>query len=150
MGFQLLQNPPSKESFKKLAKLQVFDYWQKLFGSEVQNLSSLSYLMPHFYSLSRPHYIWLTSASKPYECSKSLVLAKMKSGRYRTEMLCRYWSENRRGFCKSPAFYEVPGTLEHQLVSCPGLHSAREQLFEMWPIFQYFANPCKNSIFDEI
>ena len=56
----------------------------------------------------------------------------MMSGRYRTEMLCRFWSDNRSGFCNSSTCNQVHGSLEHLLVVCPGLDQARSRLYQMW------------------
>ena len=56
----------------------------------------------------------------------------MASGRYRTEMLTRYWSNNRGGYCRAPSCVSTPGTLEHLLATCPALSQARERLYQMW------------------
>ena len=129
----LLQNPPAKKPFKKEVKLRVLDYWQHLLRAEVVKLTSLNYLTPHYYSLSQPHPMWTTSASNPFECSKSTVLARMASGRYRTEVLCRHWTRNNReGFCTSPSCSQVLGDLEHLLIVCPALDNVRSRLQQMW------------------
>ena len=47
-------------------------------------------------------------------------------------MLCRHWSSNRRGHCRSSSCYQTPGTLEHILVTCPALQPTRESLYQMW------------------
>ena len=75
--------------------------------------------------------MWTSAASNPHECSKSSILSKMVSGRYRSEMLCRHWSDNRAGYCRAPTCQRVPGTLEHLLVSCPALTPIREKLYCM-------------------
>ena len=76
--------------------------------------------------------MWNTAASNPFECSKSTVLARMVSGRYRTDMLCRHWNGNRSGFCRAPCCVATQGTLEHLLVACPALGETRERLYQMW------------------
>ena len=47
-------------------------------------------------------------------------------------MLIRHWNSNRSGFCRSPSCSEIPGTLEHLLVTCPALSTVRERLYQMW------------------
>ena len=129
----LLQNPPAKKPFKKEVKLRVLDYWQHLLRAEIVKLTSLNYITPQYYSLSQPHPIWTTSASNPFECAKSTVLARMASGRYRTEALCRHWtSSNRQGFCTAPTCSQVLGDLEHLLIVCPALDNVRSRLQQMW------------------
>ena len=129
---QMLQTPGPKEAFKKLVKTKILDFWEGLLRTETSGMKSLKYFKPDLYSLTRPHYIWLTSASNPFECSKSTVLARMLSGRFRTETLCKYWSSNKMGFCRAPTCRETSGTLEHLLVTCPALDSTRERLYNMW------------------
>ena len=81
---------------------------------------SLKYLIPELYYLSKPHYMWSLAASNTYESTKSTILAKMASGRYHTEWLPRYWSNNRSGCCRAPSCISTPGT------------QTRERLFQMW------------------
>ena len=56
----------------------------------------------------------------------------MVSGRYRSETLCRYWSDNKGGFCRAPTCYQTPGTIEHLLTNCPALDIVRERMYTMW------------------
>ena len=128
----LLDNPETKKSFKAKAKVRVVEHWKEQFVLEASKLKSLKYFKPELYSLTKPHYMWSTAANNPYECSKSTILARMVSGRYRSDMLCRYWSSNRAGSCRAPTCPGTPGTLEHLLVSCPALTVVRESLYQMW------------------
>ena len=128
---QLLCSPPPKLQFKKEVKNKITQYWHSLLRTEVAPLKSLKYFKPDLYSLTKAHYMWTTAASNPHECSKSSILSKMVSGRYRTDMLCRHWSDNRAGYCRAPTCHSVPGTLEHLLVSCPALSQVRERLYCM-------------------
>lgn len=129
---QLLRHPIKKEAFKNQTKKKVTEYWEAVLRTEAAPLKSLLYFKRVLYSLTRPHYMWLAAASNPYECSKSTILLRMASGRYRTEVLCRYWSDNRSGNCRAPSCYMTPGTLEHLLVVCPALDRVRQRLYTMW------------------
>ena len=129
---QMLATPIPKEKFKRLVKSKILEYWQALLRAEAAPMSSLMYFKPELYSLSRAHYMWTTAAGHPFESSKSTVLAKMVSGRFRSEALCRHWSANRHGYCRAPSCHQVYGTLEHLLVSCPALDTIREGLYSMW------------------
>ena len=99
---QLLMYPPSKETFKKMAKSHVIDFWEQQLRGEAALLSSLSAFHPEYMSLQEPHPMWKAAGSNPYEVSKTIVQAKMLSGQYRTEQLCRFWSNNRLGVCLAP------------------------------------------------
>ena len=108
---QLIENPLEKVPFKNLVKKNITSFWENLLRQEASQLPSLHYFMYSNYSLKSPHVMWMYSGSSSYECSKSLVIAKMISGRYRTEVLCRNWAVDRSGCCQ--AFYKVARDLVH-------------------------------------
>ena len=124
----------SKYRFKKLVKLKVTDHWRQVLVAECTSpsLTSLRYFNPHKASLHQPHPIWTSSAGNSYECGKSTILARMVSGRYRTEMLSRFWSSNRGGYCLAPTCHLVHGDLEHLLVVCPFMEHVRHRLHSLW------------------
>ena len=128
----LLDNPPNKKQFKARAKENIASYWHQVLAAEAKKLKSLKYFKPELYSLVKPHYMWSCAASNVFECSKSTALAIMASGRFRSDMLTRHWSQNRSGFCRFPTCTQVQGTLEHMLVTCPALNSTRESMYQMW------------------
>ena len=76
--------------------------------------------------------MWSSSAGNSFECSKSTVLARMVSGRYRTEMMCRFWSTNRMGYCLADTCQQVSGDLVHLLAICPALELIRNRLHSLW------------------
>ena len=131
---QQLKFPTSKARMKRLVKERILDYWQHNLAAEASSLSSLSYFNPRMHALSTPHPLWAAAGSNSYEVNKSTVLSRMISGRYRTEKLCRFWTDNREGFCLVPTCQEngVIGDLEHLLLHCPALQDARENLQQMW------------------
>ena len=133
-----LLNPISKEKFKHLVKMKVRDFWQHKLRKETVQLKSLAFFKPHFMSLSQPYPIWTTSKLNPYETSKAIVQAKMLSGRYRTESLCRFWSSNSAGVCLLPACStsNVPEDISHILLHCSSLAQTRSKLIT------FFFNSC--------
>ena len=82
----LLANPPPKVPFKTLVKKKVLDYWQIKYRKEAQDLKSLKFFKPEYMSLLRPHPLWSTCKSNPYEVNNSIVVARFLSGRYRLVM----------------------------------------------------------------
>ena len=103
-----------------------------------QTVYTLRALKDPYGGLQNPYFLELQQKNVaagencPYECAKSTVLARMASGRYRTEALCRYWSDNKGAHCRAPTCYQTPGTIEHLLTNCPALDIVRERLFTMW------------------
>ena len=69
----LLQDQPDKEMFKSQVKLSVQEYWQKTLRGEAESLHSLTYFKPNFMSLSKPHPLWITCGSNPYEVNKACI-----------------------------------------------------------------------------
>ena len=128
----LLEKPLLKEKFKQLVKLKVTEFWQETLATECLSLTSLRFFNPLKASLTKPHPLWTSSAGNSFECSKSTILAKMVSGRYRTEMLCRFWTANKGGYCMLDTCHQVSGDLEHMLVVCPALVHVRNRLHSLW------------------
>ena len=129
---KLLSDPIKKEIFRQRVKLKITEYWQALLRTEAKSLKSLQYFKPELFTLTKPHYLWLSAASNPFENAKATVLARMISGRYRTDALTRYWSDNKGGYCRAPTCYQTLGTIEHLLINCPALDTVRERLYTMW------------------
>ena len=84
-------------------------------------------------SLTKAHPIWTTAKDNPYEVTKAVIQARMLSGRYRTEYLCRHWSK-RSGICLATSCQglNIPETIEHILIFCPFLSESRRISFDLW------------------
>ena len=126
----LLDQPPTKDTFKQLLKTNVADFWQSKFREKARplQLSSLRYFKPAYMSLLRPHPLLATSAHS-YDVNKMVVQLRMLSGRYRVGTLLRHFSPGNSGIC------ELCGTeledLVHLLVPrCPALQDRGILLLE--------------------
>ena len=128
----LLQFPPSKISFKNLVKTRIVAHWEDQLKDEATKLPSLQYFMASRCSLTQPHNIWLAAASNSFEIRKATVLARMASGRFRSEYLARHWSSNKQGYCLAPTCTAVVGDLQHLLIQCPALNDVRERMWNMF------------------
>ena len=126
-----LESPPTMQRFKSLVKTKIIEYWQHLLACEALPKPSLSHFNPLMHCIARPHPVWTTAGSSPYEVNKATILARMISGRYRTDSLCRFWSDNRQGYCLAETCDQLVGDLEHMLLHCPALHQARQNLQQM-------------------
>ena len=128
----LLQYPPDKKEFKILTKESITRYWEAVLREEAATLSSLKFFAAPSCSLSSVHPVWLAAGSNSFEIRKTEILVRMASGRFRTEYLCRHWSENRDGYCQAITCTQVVGDLEHLLVHCPALAEDRNRLWDMF------------------
>ena len=127
----LLQTPPNRTAFKKLAGSLVMDFWEQKLRQQVLPLPSLGYLKAEYCSLNSPHPLTWTAGSNPHEVHKAVVQAKMLSGRYQTAALTSHWS-NRSSHCQAPCCFQVDETLEHILVMCPYYTETRQKLVRLW------------------
>ena len=112
--------------------MKVCEYWQRQFAEECTQLSSLKNFDPSRASLLVPHPIWRLTGNCSYEVNKSIIAAKILSGRYQTEALSRHWSGNIGGYCAMSTCDKVVGDLEHLLLACPALEETRARLFSIW------------------
>ena len=128
----LLDNPPSKESFKKTVKQQITQHWEDLLRDEATKLPSLHYFLAEQSSLRCSHNLWVCAAGSGFECRKATILARMVSGRFRSEYLTRHWSSNTQGFCQAGTCPGTVGTLEHLLIHCPALADVRMRMWNMF------------------
>ena len=135
---QLLQNLPTKQSFNKLVKSKIIDFWEKHLRSIAATKTSLTYFKPVFMSLTSPHPMFSTCSSNSFETNKSTCQAALISGRYKTDYLARYWSkENPDGFCVlCPGLMNLD-TLDHFVLHCDALTAARTNVFNYW---QYYSS----------
>ena len=126
---ELLNLKLDKESFKKQVKLRLADHWQRILREEASKLKSLKYFRPQFYSVLFPSNSYISAGNNRYEIAKVNVQMKMLSGRYRTESLSRFWSENKSGVCLlGDPCNNTTDTIPHILVSCPVLEKKRAAL----------------------
>ena len=131
----LLQSPLGKEKWKKLCKSKVIDFWEQKLRAEASLLPSLHFFNASFMSLSNPHPIWLHARS-PFEVGKAVIVARMLSGRYKTDRLTRHWSsDNPDGLCRLPDCLNQEGNLQHILLHCPALADARVKMISFWSAF---------------
>ena len=129
----LLCSPVPKETFKKLVKKRVLDYWEQHLRAEVENsnYSSLTFFKPDFMSLTKPHPLWSSAGSSPSNIVMATVQAQLVSGRFRTERLCRHWSSNKLGSCLlSPSCCDISEDVHHILQVCVALHETRVMLLK--------------------
>ena len=128
----LLKHPLPKAKFNNLCRQKVFQYWHSKLSQEVALLPSLQYLVPQFLQLSHPHPLWSSLDGNPYQTKAACIQALFLSGRYRTERLCRFWSQNKAGVCLLPACknLNICEDLEHILLHCMSLNAERRRLEE--------------------
>ena len=74
----------------------------------------------------------VSTGDSGYEVSKLIVQLKLLSGRYRTERLCQFWSDNREGVCLFNTCLGQSDTVDHIVSVCPALQHVRDRMENMW------------------
>ena len=139
----LLADPPTKQKFKNLVKLNVLDFWQFKLRADAAQLSSLVYFKPECMTLSKPHLIWTTCGNNSFELNKACIQVKYLSGRFRTDRLLSHFSKENSPFCQLHPHNPVEGDLLHHLVLCPSLSARRALLFDYWDRISSSSLPCQ-------
>ena len=126
----LLQSPLSKTKFRSLIRSHIINYWELKLRSDAMLLPSLQFFKPQFMSLCKPHPLWSSCTSNPFEVNKAVVQARMLSGRYPTDQLTKHWNQkNKSGLCLLEGCSgQSPGSLQHILLECPALCPTRQNL----------------------
>ena len=134
---KLLECPPTKLSFKKQCKLKVHEYWHSHLVQEAAPLLSLQYFQPNFLSLTSAHPLWTSLNGNPYQTEAAKIQAVFLSGRYRSERLCRFWSQNKDGFClqESCNGQGIIEDINHIIITCDSLAETRRRLFKFTAMF---------------
>ena len=133
-SLSIVTNYFSNAQFKNLVKQKVTDYWQQRLRCEAKSKPSLCYFKPEFMSLQKPHQIFTSCNSNPFEINKAIIQCRLLSGRYPTDWLSRHWTrDNKDGFCVlCPPGESVPGSIEHFLIECCTLEPKRLEIFNFW------------------
>ena len=58
-----------------MVKSRVTEYWESYLWAEASGLLSLKYFKPEYMSLVKPHPLWLTCGSNPFEVNKAVIQA---------------------------------------------------------------------------
>ena len=126
-----MYSPLQKEVYKKQIKKRVVNYWEELLRTEAEDsrYSSLTFFHPRYMSLTSPHPLWTSAGSSPANIAMATTQARMLSGRYKSERLCRHWSKNKNGFCLlSPECSRTVEDIPHILRDCEALRETRDNL----------------------
>ena len=134
-------------------KAAVTEYWLDQLRTKADTLSSLQYLRTKYLGLSKCHPIFRSCGSSPWEVEKGTNQARLLSGRFRVEALTGHWDPgNREGLCTLPECWRTldwhKGSVEHFLLSCPSLSSARQTL-HMFNLRHLQSNPYLEPIVNE-
>ena len=109
---------------------RVKEYWHSKLSQEA-TLPSLKFLHPEYLSLTKPHPIWRSLDGNPYQAKAAKIQALFLSGRYRTQRLSRFWSENKDGICllETCKNENIIEDTRHIILRCSGLIETRRRLF---------------------
>ena len=77
--------------------------------------------------------MFTTCSTNPFETNKSTCQAALVSGRFKTDLLSRHWvKDNPDGLCVLCPGLNIPGSLEHFMVTCSTLMPVRITILNYW------------------
>ena len=98
---------------------------------EASLLPSLTFFHPQFMSLTKPHPIYSTCGTNPFEANKAKCMATFLSGRFISDYMSRHWDpSNTQGICKLCLL--SPGHTIHILTLFISLQAVRSKLVSYW------------------
>ena len=144
----LLHHPMAKARFKSLTNERLYEYWRKQLLQEAE-LDSLRFMKCSYLSLTRPHPIFTSLDGNLYQAKAAYIQASLLSGKYRTEKVRRFWSENKDGFCLQQTCLnlKIMEDNSHFLLQCPALSDNRRRLAAQLSTILN-SNPVFKPIFD--
>ena len=123
----LLDHPPIKSSYKYFMKKMVRAHWKDILQTEASHLPSLCYFDARNCNFGMVHPIFSLAGDNCFEVHKATVVARMISGRYRTDYLARHWNSRDTGACKVCNRGET-GDLLHLVTRCAQLRSIKNKM----------------------
>ena len=108
-------------------KKQVLRFWEEKLCEDAWPRLSLVYFKPQYMSLSRPHPIFSTAGSSPYEVTKAGIQALFLSGRYRDKAAQEALVRQSWGILPLPILWWSSG--EGRLGTYPSLSPTRKRLY---------------------
>lgn len=122
-AFQLLDNPPSKQVWKKTVKSEVNKYWMEELQSKAKEMKTLSHLDIQECKPGKIHDVW-NHNSDPLAAYMATIKARLLVQRY--PLGYSHYSGKKKGksciLCKG-----TTETIEHFLLQCPILNKIRTQ-----------------------
>ena len=83
--FDLLENPPKKEHWKRNYKKKMKEYWTKKHQEEIAEKSSLKFLGTSTPTPAKPHLVWTSTKENPKESEKAMIKARIMTGTYKLQ-----------------------------------------------------------------
>ena len=126
---ELLQDPPSKESWKRTVNKQVNSYWTTRIGRSVEMYTSLRHLHAGEFRYGRRHPV-IRTIGNAREIPRITTKLKLVTGTYILQCNRSAFNQNEIEptclLCKT----DIENT-EHFLLCCPALHSARQSILDI-------------------
>ena len=120
-AIELLQDPPSKECWKKTYKEVIEKWWLKTLRQKADKMSSLSYLNKNACSVGTVHPVW-KCGSDPLQSLMASTKAKLLVQRYPLTT-SHTAGKNKSDLC--PLCHNAPEDMEHFLIHCTALEHIR-------------------------
>ena len=119
---QIIVDPPSKTSFRRLVRSKILTYWSIRTRRNAAKKGSHDLLKISHLPLGRgPHPLW-TSCTSPTQTRSATLIAKMLTGTYSSCHHIRHWKHT-NGSCRLPGCGAPIGDVLHMFTTCKFLQT---------------------------
>ena len=80
--FQLLDNPPSKNEWKRLLNSAVNTAIEESWKQDIKSKSSLKYVNPDSLKVRKSHHVWSTVRNSIHDSRRAQLKSKLLTGTY--------------------------------------------------------------------
>ena len=120
--YDLLENPPTKEKWRKTVTVAIHKYWRDKISTEASTKSTLKYLNCDSYVPGQLHHLWASTEPNHLDIKKSQLKARILVGRYNLQTnLAKF--KNSSPTCD--LCLKEDEDLTHFLLRCPKLQHTR-------------------------
>ena len=123
-AYELIENPPSKEQWKKTVKSKVHQAIENQWRTDIESKSSLKYLNPEAVKIGKVHQMYATVRNNIQDVRRAEIKARLLTGTYTLQSnRAKFNQYNVSPICQ--LCNKDPETREHFLTCCESLQNIR-------------------------
>ena len=123
-AYELIENPPPKEQWKKTVKLKVHQAVENQWRTDIESKSSLQYLNPEAVKIGKVHQMYAAVRNNIQDVRRAEIKARLLTGTYTLQSnRAKFNQYNVSPICQ--LCNKNPETREHFLTCCETLQNIR-------------------------
>ena len=124
LAYKLLENPPSKEQWKKFVKTKIHEAIEQQGHDYIKSRSSLRYLNPDAVKIGKVHQVYASVRNTTYDVRRAEVKVRLLTGTYTLQPnRAKFNQYNASPTCQ--LCNKNPETADHFITVCESLQNIR-------------------------